>query len=183
MPHDDRTFIHWIDADDRITAVNEAWRAFASDNDAGELADLVVGRRLWDFVKGPSVVAAWRMVIAHSRDTGRTITVPYRCDAPRMRRLHSMRVTAMADRVVEFASRIVEQEPRDTVQEPVAPRDEDVVMCAWCKRIRLPTTDWCELESASPHLGLTQDPPPSISHGMCPQCLELASASVDQSRV
>lgn len=182
MPHDDRTFIHWIDADDRITAVNEAWRAFASDNDARDLADLVVGRRLWEFVKGPAVVAAWRMVIDHCRTARRIVTVPYRCDAPGMRRFHSMRVTAMADRGVEFASHIVEQEPREAARGPVAPPGELVVMCAWCKRVRMPTSDWCELESAGLRLGLTQDPAPSISHGMCEQCLEIASASVDQVR-
>ena len=177
MLSDQRTFTHWIDGDDRVIAVNEAWRAFARENDAPDLADFVLGRRLWDFVRGLPVVGVWRTVIDHCRETMRVATIPYRCDAPGMRRLHSMRITATADRGVEFASHIVWREPRDEVRLPLEAGANGglVKMCAWCKKVRLPTDAWCELDAAGPHLGLTEEPVPSISHGMCPECLATAS--------
>lgn len=177
MRPDQRTFIHWVDAEDRLIAVNEAWRAFARENGAPDIADFALGRRLWDFVKGPPVVAVWRTLIDHCRKTMLAATIPYRCDAPGMRRLCSMRITVTPDQGVEFASHIVRQESRNEVRLPLDDGVEAgmVKMCAWCKKVRLPTNDWCELEAAGLHLGLTQDSAPSISHGMCPDCLTKAS--------
>jgi hypothetical protein len=161
--------VYRIDADDRIVAVNGAWRAFARENGAPQLAAGAVGRRLWDFVSGRTVVHVWESLFDGVRGGG-VATVPYRCDSPDQVRRMEMSLRGFADGSVELVSTTLAVEERPT-------RVDLVRACSWCNRYL--GDEWLELEAAVEELGLLEHEPP-ITHGICPECLTRLRASAER---
>lgn len=176
--------IYVLDGDDRIRGVGGGWDSFATANGAAELAgDALVGRSLWDCIAGPEVRELYRALFDRVRSRGRTVDVPFRCDAPDRRRHMQLRVQPISGASLEGLELIASLErsvPRDMVElhHGQGPRGELLVMCSWCKRLRL--DEWCDIEDAATKHGVLLGPElPPITHGMCPGCQESILASLE----
>lgn len=172
---DTRIFIYDLDAKDRIVAVNAEWLEFARENDASHLTRAaVLQRSLWDFVTGADARMIYATILGRVRTAQVAMRVPFRCDAPDLRRFMTMDVSLLPHNGARMSCRVLRAEPRVAVRWPdsaAAAERRLISMCSWCKRVRLPTSEWVELEEA---VSLFERKPgermPGISHGICDTC-------------
>lgn len=174
---DKRVFIHTVDADGKITAVNDEWEEFARENGAPELASAaVVGRDIWGFMEGMETRHISRLLLDKARRSGKGLTIPYRCDSPGLRRFMEMEIAPAGNGIVEFRSRVLRIEKRVPVLllDPRAGRgDEFLTICSWCRRARVDSA-WVELDEAVKKLDLFSSASlPQLTHGMCQDCARL----------
>jgi hypothetical protein len=84
-----------------------------------------------------------------------------------------MEISALPDDGLLFTAELrrVEQRIPVLLLDPHVSRSETLVgMCSWCKRVRADRELWLEIEEAISTLRLFEDPPPGITHTMCPDC-------------
>lgn len=173
----DTPFIHRIDADDRIVHANAGWWEFAKENGAHDLTpEKVLGRSVYDFIDGDSTKAVLRLIIERARGGRTPHPIPYRCDAPALRRFMEMRVRQALNGEIEFINRVIRFEidpslpPSAHFSEP----PDFLRVCSWCKKVRLPDGTWEDLRSSSTALEMfasTHGRP--LTHGICDDCVEL----------
>jgi hypothetical protein len=139
MTQDDRRFEYIINAEDVIVEVNPTWKAFAVENQGEGLAGTVEGTWLWQHLAGSEVKHLYRTLLERVRESGKSVSFPFRCDAPELRRSMMMEVTPSEGGVVGFASWTLEEVTRPRIDLIAADRTEGssplLRMCAWCKRI------------------------------------------------
>lgn len=169
------SFVYHVDADDRIVHVSSRWEAFARANGAPELAgEAVIGRPLLDFVSGLEAQEIYLAVLARVRASRRVVSLPFRCDAPGVRRFMVLEVVPSHAGGLSFVSRLTREEPRPSqplVDATVRRGGGLLNMCSWCKRVALDSGRWLEVEEAVSRLRLfEQDSMPEISHGVCNDC-------------
>jgi hypothetical protein len=159
-----------LDPEDRITAVSETWDRFALDNGGSELlAEWVLGTPLWDHVSDPTLHHLLEILFRKVRATGRPVALPCRCDSPSARREMRVEIRLLDGDRLEVSHVLLSETPRPRTAEPPPPR-EVVRMCSWCNRTAV-GPDWLEVEEATGRLGLLQqEPPPQITHTLCPDC-------------
>lgn len=170
-----------IDAADRIIGHDSGWDAFARANDAPELTELDGSIVLWGSIADETTRLLWRALFDHVRDTGRSIDVKYRCDAPHARRWFVATLTPLPDRGMRFDASLAREELREPVVDETFDVDPDrfIRMCSWCARFAC-GDEWCEIEEAAAHQGwLEQRRQPSVTHTICPPCLEAQLAELD----
>jgi hypothetical protein len=143
-----------IDEHDHLIRVDEGYYRFAEENgwpDAGSS----LGRSLWDYVAGRELVNLQRLLVRRVRDEVGDVELPFRCDAPDVRR--------------DLPQRLLD---------PATPRsDEMLEMCSWCDRFEV-DGEWVEVEEAARRLELFNRPElPALSHGVCPDCNEMLLAA------
>lgn len=168
------TLTYSIDADDRIVAVNDEWRGFAFANDGGaDLADRVVGTKLWSWVSGDSVREIYLRLTARARK-GQLVQVFYRCDTPTQRRTCAMSMEAGPRGEVKFTTDLIRAESRPAVRllDHASERDDQFVrICSWCDRVAVGPEEWVDAEEAVNRLGLLlAERPPTLTHVMCASC-------------
>jgi hypothetical protein len=180
---DQRTFLYRIDAKSRFTFVNQEWLAFAQENQAPELTpEQVLGQQLDRYIAGQETKLLYEMIYERVRKTGRDIHLPFRCDSPDEKRDFRMRIAALEEGGLEFTVQVVRIERRP----PVSLLDNSVghaatflVICSWCKRIRLDDDRWVEIEQATAERELFGAAPPSLTHGVCSDCLANIRSQLD----
>ncbi len=169
--------VYWLDADDRVEWVDDRWRAFANENDAPNLPGRVVGTSLWPYIAGNEIAQIYRALFARVRE-GRTLHVPYRCDAPRRIREFELELAPRGAAGIACTTRVIAERDRTPMWliDAHAPRGNELLaMCSWCKRVHL--DEWVEPEDAVRRLGLfAGGSVPRITHGACPVCVELLLA-------
>lgn len=162
-----------VDVEDRIVSVDDAWKDWAEKEGEPALVDSVVGTDLWRYLSDLAVQQIYAEILKRVRETGRTVRFPFRCDAPDRRRFMQMEVARDGEEV-EFRSWTESEVAREAVRllNPTASStDAKVVVCAWCRRVRVEEGEWLEVEEALPRLDLFgEDPVPGVSHGICPDC-------------
>lgn len=164
---------YWIDGEDRLSEVDDEWGAFAVENGAPDLASpAILGRPIGSFCSDLTTEGIWRRVLVRAR-AGATIDVRIRCDAPTLRRLLRLVVSPDGDRVCVRSSPI-SAEPRPSVALLEVGRQSTAELlgcCSWCKRWRLPTGGWVEVEVLVSALGLFErEVLPGVTHGICEDC-------------
>ncbi len=173
MTAEQPVLIYEVDREEVLTSVGGNWDEFAGGNQGRRLSGVeVVGKRLLDFVRGEEVRMIYRTFHQLAwKDPDRTIRFDYRCDGDLVRRYMKMEIRAIEDRI-RYVSTIEREVPFDRpIALDYAGREgEFLLMCAWCKRFVYPreSGNWRELEeifSIAPEQF-------SISHGICPACLE-----------
>jgi hypothetical protein len=177
---DQRAFIHRIDAEDRICFVNDAWLAFADENDWSTSAEQALGTPLLSHLSDPETRHIYRLLIERARNGAPPAGFRYRCDSPELMRSMEMRISQGRNGQIEFRSRVLRLERREPIlllDSGLRQRSSAVLeMCSWCKAVRAETA-WLGLEEAVQRLGmLAQSGLPQLSHGICPAC----SASMTQ---
>ena len=179
-PTDPREFVHRVDTDGRITFVNDAWLAFAAENDWNTSASEVLNSALMKYISDPETRHIYDLLMERVREDGYQVRFNYRCDSPDCRRFMEMRIHH--DRVldqVEYCSRVLNLEERDPValfdSGPAEYSENVVTVCSWCKSVKVDHI-WVEIEQAVKRLGLfAAQVLPQISHGICPACSERMS--------
>lgn len=170
-----------IDEHDHLIRVDEGYYRFAEENgwpDAGSS----LGRTLWDYVSGRELVKLQRLLVRRVRDGVGDVELPFRCDAPHVRREMDIRIVARpGGRVVLFSARLRSEEERESPQpllDTEVPRGNDVIeMCGWCDRFEV-DGEWVEVEEAARRLQLfNRAELPALSHGICPVCNEMLLAA------
>lgn len=174
---DKRVFIHTVDRDGNIAAVNDDWVKFALENGAPELVrEAVAGRPIWEFMAGMETRHISRLLLDKVSRSGKGLTIPYRCDSPDLRRFMEMEIVPVDGGMVEFRSRLLKVEQRETVRllDPNAGRGKEfLTICSWCRRARI-SSEWVELDEAVKRLGLfASSSLPQLTHGMCQDCSKL----------
>jgi hypothetical protein len=185
MSPDDEALEYVVNANDVIVQVNETWERFAEANEGEEVGRGAVGTWLWQHLSGKEVKHLYRVLLERVRATGRPVSVPFRCDAPHIRRSMMMEVAPLENQAVRFSSWTVEEKERPPIEILAAGRDEaghqSVMMCAWCKRIEAGDGVWHDLEEALARGDLLQGQPlPRIIHAVCPDCRSMVLARLDE---
>ncbi|MEK7322097.1 MAG: hypothetical protein AABZ84_03345 [Pseudomonadota bacterium] len=175
MPmRDERKFIHVVDGEDRIIAVNPAWSEFADENASPALAAAVIGRPLWEHICDSDTLHLYQVLLERARKGTRPARVPFRCDSPALRRFMVMELVLQEDGLVRFTSWVDRQEARPfmALLDPAQARDEALLkMCGWCKKIESADDEWLEVETAVARLGLFDAVTvPRLTHTMCQAC-------------
>jgi hypothetical protein len=163
-----------VDAELTIVAVDAAWSEFARKNEARELLPpRPLGRPLLSYVADRSTAHLYQQLFERVRLTGDPLRVPFRCDAPGLRRFLELRVAPRAGGGFHLASALLRAERRSPVPllDRLRPRGEDhLLMCSWCKRVAV-AERWAEVEVAVAALRLFEkELMPEITHGICPGC-------------
>ena len=112
-----RLYEYVINGQDVITHVNGEWRTFAAENTAPELPDQALGSWLWQQVHGIEVKHLYRTLLDRVRDERIICRIPYRCDAPHLRRFMMLEMTPLEGGEVRFISWVVREEPRAPVSQ------------------------------------------------------------------
>ncbi|HXE97146.1 MAG TPA: PAS domain-containing protein [Dongiaceae bacterium] len=178
--------IHIIDKLDRIISVSESWLLFAQENQAGESChpDKIINRPIWDFIDGDETQQFYEIILKNIRTEHKTVTLPFRCDAPEKRRYLELKITPIQQENIEFASSIIHEELRDAVkilELGIARSDKLIRMCSMCKKVELSENTWVEAESAVISLKLfEQSKLPQISHGLCTECFKLGMSEFEK---
>ncbi|MCG6969794.1 MAG: hypothetical protein LJE85_08520 [Gammaproteobacteria bacterium] len=168
--------IYRIDANNQLIDVDENWDRFALANDSPQLVRaLVVRKPLFELISDPLSGHLYKLLIERVKHTGKTISFKFRCDSPAMRRyMHMEMVRQVENDGVCFKSTTEREEPREPVEllAPHAKRSDDlVIICSWCKRVKVSEDQWLDIEQGIQRLGLFDaEVLPQLSHGMCPDC-------------
>jgi hypothetical protein len=165
---------YWIDGNDCLARVDDAWREFALANDAPELAaDSALGKPIASFCTDATTTEIWVKLLARAR-SGAAVDVRIRCDAPDYRRLFDLRLAGETSQAVAITTELVSEERRSHVALLEAYRPADVSLlrcCSWCKKWLAPAGRWVEVEELVSTLGLLERPLlPQVSHGICAAC-------------
>ncbi|MCP3856369.1 MAG: hypothetical protein GY698_16765 [Actinomycetia bacterium] len=174
---------YWIDADDVVTDVGQSWADFARDSDAPELAVPAPDRSLWSYFGDDAIRELWQLLVERVRGLQTECRVPFRCDAPHVRRWFDMTITPEPNGRAHFRCALVFEESRPPVAllDLHSERDDGlrpVPVCGWCGRGQYDSL-WLEIEEvvhAARLLERTSMPP--ISHGICASCREEMSAEL-----
>jgi hypothetical protein len=176
MPH--RHSVYVIDDRDRVASVSDLWTEFAAENGASGLAERALGQVLWTFISGDETKAIYRTLFDRVRG-GRTVRVPYRCDAPARVREFELEMAPGGHGSVVCTTYVVAERDRPPMRliDALAERSDGFLhMCGWCKRVDV--GEWVEPEVAVERLGLFGGGPvPQVTHGICEDCTRRVLAS------
>ncbi len=174
-----------IDCNDVVTSTGGDWDRFALDNDGEELAKDRPQLTLWDQIQGENARRVWQLVVSEVRRQHSAATVPFRCDAPGMRRWYEIDVQPGEDGSVNFRSSLVFEEARPEI--PLVRRGSErqhegdtVELCCWCARGRA-DNGWISLdELVWSRQQLDREPLPEIKQGICNDCARSMSGYAEQ---
>ena len=166
-----------LDDKDRIVAVNEDWRRFASANGGPGLApEQVVGRSLRDFISGDVTRMFVDTLLQSVRLTGRERKLAYRCDSPEAKRYMEMVVAPAADGGIVSRHRLVREERFAAaipfVASPGA-RRALVKRCSMCNRLSRNGGELVEADVARREGWLAPVGATPVIYFVCPACRRL----------
>lgn len=164
-----------IDQEARLQTVDERWLPFACANGAPQLTPAaVLGRHIDDFIADHTTSYIYRLLYERVR-CGATLRLPFRCDAPEVRRDMILQLSPAGSGGVRCDTFLLDEKPHSPIVllDAASPRGNmTVVMCSCCKRIRQQGV-WLDLEEGVQVFKLlSRSPLPEISHGMCPSCID-----------
>jgi hypothetical protein len=169
------TVVYRIDQNDCLTFISESWSEAAKASGGYVfMREYLVGRRLWDLLIDPKVIALYCSLVARVR-AGHPAIFSYRCDTATQERRFLMRIQLTEANEVEFYT-TPEQETgrvRVPVLDSSHARDDTRVlrMCSMCQQVELSVNYWVPMEAAA-KLGdlLATDRLPRLQHALCPLC-------------
>jgi hypothetical protein len=162
-----------LDGEDRIRSVNEPWCAFARANEAEHLIDAVVGTSIWDWIEGMEVRHLYQLLFSRVRRHRPIPRLPFRCDSPGVRRFMELDLSVLPDDGLLCKAQLkrTERRPPVSLLDSSTGRSQAlVIVCSWCKRVRVNRGLWLEVEQAVSALGLLESEPPGITHTICTDC-------------
>jgi hypothetical protein len=183
MPKSDSPLRYKINPSDHIISVNDAWLAFAHNNDGDMLTrEGVINHLLWDFIVDEETANLYSIMLEKVR-AGETIRFKFRCDSAQSRRFMKMEISLLADKSVQFESRIIREESREAVKlldVKVVRTQEFLTICGWCKKLKNLEGSWVEIEEAIADRELFHKKEiPKLTHGICSVCYENVLSTMD----
>lgn len=179
-------FFYEINEEDLIVKLSDNWLEFARENGAEKSChpNRVLNRPIWKFIEGAETRFFYEIILRNVRAGNRTVTFPFRCDAPHKRRYLEMTIYPAPDHHVGFTCRIIREEFRESVKllEPRVSRSQEfLTICSVCKKIRYSDNSWAEAEEAVLELKLFDKKlMPQLTHGICGGCLKLWMERMDE---
>ena len=178
MPPSQSLCRYATDAEGRLVFVDRGWCEFALANAAADYAvpERLYGRALLSFISEPTTLHVYSVLMDRVAKSHETVVVPFRCDAPALRRWLALEMTPH-EGGVSFVTRQLRAEPR-LVPFPfnrTGPRADVLMrMCSWCKDVELSPARWGPIEEAVATFALFREADvPGITHGICPACADL----------
>jgi hypothetical protein len=173
-----------IDPEDRLIHFGGDWNQFARENDGATLTpENLHMHNLFDYIQDPASNQLWRFIIQRVRDAQNFTEFDYRCDSAVLKRFMKMRVS-FANGNVHFKStvmRIAERPEVKILERAPAPGEEMLIVCSWCRKVKITEDNWLEPEVAVKNLGLFEmELLPGLSHGICPECMLQAMAQFEK---
>lgn len=167
--------VHTIDACNRIVAVNAAWLDFMKTLVSGNLTvDAVIGKSVWDFVRGVQVRQLWEILFERVRAVGAPVFVPMRADTATLRRVMDVELHPLPEGAIRQVFECVWTEGRASVAllDSAHPRnDASLLCCAWCNRIQVRMGAWEEIEDALMTLRIeAAESLPEVRQAVCSGC-------------
>jgi len=174
-----------VDGADRFVSVNDAWTVAAESGAGPELLPPgILGRSLWEAIGDPAAHQLYGALVGRVRAGAGPVSLVFRCDTPRQRRLLRLRMTASARQAIDFEARFlaVQDRPPVALLHRAARRSRELLrICAWCKRIPMPGGRWVEVEEALDRLDLLDAAVlPQLTHGICPACEAALDAALSR---
>ena len=178
--------VSWrLDGDDRLAGVGLDWEAFAVANEGEGCLPPPMGKPLDEFVSSPEMRVVWKAILQLARRTdGRPLVFTYRCDGPAECR--RMRATVTSDRhsgieILSDVDHARSRTPVPVLDHRITDRtDERIRMCSWCARVW--ADRWVGIDEACRRLGLLEATRlPTITHGICPNCIDTLTDELDAS--
>lgn len=169
--------IYRIDPAGHLIQFNDQWDLFARDNATPQLVQgRITGQTLWNFIQDPETRHLHQTLVQRAKTRGHPLVLPFRCDAPALRRFMEMEIVPLADGGTEYRCRTLKTETRAAI-ELLAPKLEQrdplrmLRMCSWCNKVAVADL-WQEVEHAIIRLKLFDAATlPGITHTMCDVCL------------
>ena len=121
----------------------------------------------------------YQLLFASARRQQSPLSIPLRCDAPKLRRYVELTVGPEADGHLTIRSCTLRTEPRERVpllDDQSERSNEFITICSWCKKVEV-EGEWCEVEEAVDRLGLLVEVP-HLTHGMCLACRDAFQLSL-----
>ena len=168
--------VYYVDKNNKLIDLDDNWDRFALANNAPQLVrEKVIEKPLFDLISDPQSSHLYKLLIERIKHTGDPIAFEFRCDSPDKRRFMHMEMTHQkATDGICFISTLERQEPREPVKllDTADYRSNEIlIICSWCKKIKIDEQIWTEVEDGIKLLGLFDaEPLPKLSHGMCPSC-------------
>lgn len=163
----------WIDGRSAIVRVNEAWNAFALQNDgAACTSPTILGRPLREFVTGDATRMLLDAMLQRVALHGRELEYDYRCDAPGLKRYMRMRLTPEAG-LIRFDHTVLRTEPLapatrfDAAPQPRGGLD---VRCSMCNAVKV-QGEWLEPDVARARGALAERN--VVAYGVCAACQDV----------
>jgi len=185
-----------VDAGGTIVAYGRPnWDRFASKNGGSAITDPanILGRKLLDFVSGEAVRASIQRFMdeLRTRRTG-AVVVPYRCDGPSFVREMRLAITPLEGAGETPGYLFHSVMLSETMRPPLDIYDHETLrsmvdeerrlpilaMCSYCLKVRFPAggTDQSKgWVSGEEYYRLGGTSAVRISHGICPECMEMLS--------
>jgi hypothetical protein len=164
-----------VDDCDVIVEIGSGWSDFATENGGcGLTADALIGRPLFDFIADDSTRLAYRDLHAHVRETGRAVSVPFRCDSPTKRRAMQLTLECGDEGRLLYQTSEVEVQPQERVSVLDSAEKRSVAfltMCSLCKRSLIEPIGWVEPAKVNLDLRLYErETVPTVRYTVCPDC-------------
>jgi hypothetical protein len=180
-------FTYRVDKTDKIVGVSDNFYTFAEKNDwhGHWRPEDVIGHSLWDFIQDRETRHLYQELFRRVRKGKRCRAIPFRCDSPDERRFLELILEALPDHQIAITSKIVRTEHRNRIRllDAGTSRSTDhLIICSMCKKIEVSPQHWAEIEEGLVQLRLFEaHDMPLLSHGVCPECYQVAMRELDDS--
>ncbi len=178
--------IYRIDESNTIYWLSSNWMDFANLNGATEscLPENVIDKKLEAFIEGEQTISLYSTILDHVRSNNKSISFPFRCDAPEYRRFLELEIVPLQNQHVEFRSILRWSEHRKSIsllRQDIDRSNEMLVICSICKRAQQ-DTQWKEIEEVVRELHLGEPrKAPTLTHSYCDKCLSVVKQSLKRS--
>lgn len=184
FPREYESVVYCTDSEGCITAVNDGWQNFASQNNGETVAgDLMLGSVIWKCIAHQSLREIYKLLFKRAQ-AGVPVSLTYRCDAPDRRRWWNLTIILLAENQMQFESKLLREELRPAVAllEAGHQRSEWFVqICSRCELVATESDEWLPVEQAVQRMGLMEgEELPQLSHGICPSCSDVLGKLVDK---
>jgi hypothetical protein len=164
-----------IDPLDRVSFMSvSALELVHSSGGGAWLADVGMGRRIWDSIAGFENQQLLELLYDRVRGVGMPLRVSLRCDSNLTRRLATLELKPLADSSIQHWLQLEWSEQRSPVAllDPVRERDaRSLNCCTWCKRVQIHGGAWREVEDIESLLHLEKEPTlPRLRASVCTPC-------------
>ena len=165
---------YWLNSADTIIAVGSGWDSFASENEGqAVVADLVVGRSLWDFIAGDPTRMWLSSILTLARIGSTPVSRPYRCDSSTVKRFMNLEIFKEADERMHLVHTLVRTEPMASPRSftpTISSGKKTMQRCSVCNRVNT-STGWTDADHLDPSLGT----PIAIIYAVCADCMRFMS--------
>jgi len=164
-----------IDALDRVCFMSAAALELVRGCGGGAwLADVNMGRRIWDSIAGFENQPLLELLYDRVRAIAAPLSVSLRCDSNDTRRRASLRLEPLPDSSIRHWIYVEWSEARSptAMLDPQRKRDaRSLNCCTWCKRVELGLGEWREVEEAETSLGFNAESTlPRLKAAVCTTC-------------